>query len=108
MAQFCQIFETAVYVDGQPFVIEPNLSRSDTLSESWQLRNQVRKVDRRKAKAPSERQEQVVKARAEGKTYKESGIVAGYPPKMQPCLSSDERTGRTCRRSPGQRWTQCQ
>ncbi len=43
-----------------------------------------KKVDRRKAKAPSERQEQVVKARAEGKTYKESGIVAGYPPKMQP------------------------
>ncbi len=45
-----------------------------------------KKVDRRKAKAPSERQEQVVKARAEGKTYKESGIVAGYPPTMQPCL----------------------
>ena len=40
-----------------------------------------KKVDRRKAKAPSERQKKVVKARAEGKTYKESGIVAGYPAK---------------------------
>jgi hypothetical protein len=36
-----------------------------------------KKVDRRNAKAPSERQKKVVKARAEGKTYKESGIVAG-------------------------------
>ncbi len=40
-----------------------------------------KRVDRRKAKAPSERQKKVVKARAEGKTYKESGIVAGYPAK---------------------------
>lgn len=39
------------------------------------------KVDRREAKPPSERQKKVVKARAEGKTYKESGIVAGYPAK---------------------------
>jgi hypothetical protein len=27
VAQFCQIFARAVYVDGQRFVIEPNLSR---------------------------------------------------------------------------------
>lgn len=40
-----------------------------------------KKVDRRKAKAPSERQKKVVKARTEEKTYKESGIVAGYPAK---------------------------
>ena len=40
-----------------------------------------KKVDRRKAKAPSEWQKKVVKARAEGKTYKGSGIVAGYPAK---------------------------
>jgi hypothetical protein len=45
-----------------------------------------KKVDHRKTKAPSERQEKVVKTRAEGKTCKESGIVAGYPPKMQASL----------------------
>ena len=43
--------------------------------------NSGKKVDRRKAKAPSERQMKVVKARAGGKTCKESGIFAGYPAK---------------------------
>ena len=43
-AQFCQIFARAVYVDGQPIVIERNLARSDTLSESWQQKTRLRKL----------------------------------------------------------------
>jgi hypothetical protein len=40
-----------------------------------------KKPDGRKTKAPSKRQLEVVKHRAEGKTFKDAGILAGYSPK---------------------------
>jgi hypothetical protein len=40
-----------------------------------------KKIDGRKNRAPNERQLRALEARAQGKAYKQAGIIAGYPPK---------------------------
>ena len=40
-----------------------------------------KKLNGRKNKAPNERQLRALEAREQGKTYKQAGIIAGYPQK---------------------------